>query len=66
MPSLLSLRFTTFNRDNVVVVVVVVDVGVVVVGVGIVVIGGRHLLLPLLARFVQFFLRLFIMNRFAL
>ena len=64
MPSLLSLRFTTFNRDNVV--VVVVAVGVVVVGVGIVVIGGRHLLLPLLARFVQFFLRLFIMNRFAL
>ena len=64
MSSLLSLRFTTFQRkDNIVVVVVV---GVVFVVVGIVVIGGRHLLLPILAGFVQFFLRLFTMNGFAL
>ena len=56
MSSLLSLRFTTFKRKNIIVVFVVVGVvvGVVFVVVGIVVIGGRHLLLPLLARFVQF------------
>ncbi len=64
MSSLLSLRFATFQRKNIIVVVVVI--GVVFVVVGIVVIGGRHLLLPILAGFLPFFLRLFIMNGFAL